>query len=598
MTVFIIRRLLQSTVIVFIMTVIVFFGVNVIGDPIYLLINPDCDDLCLKQAREALGLDLPLHEQYIKFLRNLVKGDLGRSFIIGVPAIQLIVERMPATLELATCAMLLTVFMGIPLGMWAGLKPYSLSGRIIMGGSIFGFSLPGFWVGLMLIMVFSVQLGWLPSTGRGATVSVGGIYFSFLTVDGLSHLILPATNLALFHNLAYHPADPRRHARDPARRLRQVRPRQGVEGSPRALRPRAQEHPDSGRHRARARTRWHHRLRGGDGVHLFLAGHGQAADRFDRVPRSAGRGQLSDAHRLHVCRHQPDRRHPLFGARSPGPDHGVSMMAGAAGHLTMEIDPTTGAHGRVETPFRRFLSDFTESKIAVTAFFVFTAVLLAALFAPLISPTNPYDLKQLSILDNRLPPGSESMKGVTFWLGSDGLGRDMLSAIFYGLRLSLIVGAMSSLFALIIGMSVGLVAAYFGGRIDNVIMRIVDLQLSFPSILIALILLALLGRGADKTIIALVVVQWANYARNVRGTALVERRREYIDAAECLALRHARIVFRHLLPNCMPPMIVIGTVQVAHAIFPRGDAFISWPRSPADGAVAGPLDRERFRLPV
>ena len=199
MTVFIIRRLLQSTVIVFIMTVIVFFGVNVIGDPIYLLINPDCDDLCLKQAREALGLDLPLHEQYIKFLRNLVKGDLGRSFIIGVPAIQLIVERMPATLELATCAMLLTVFMGIPLGMWAGLKPYSLSGRIIMGGSIFGFSLPGFWVGLMLIMVFSVQLGWLPSTGRGATVSVGGIYFSFLTVDGLSHLILPATNLALFH---------------------------------------------------------------------------------------------------------------------------------------------------------------------------------------------------------------------------------------------------------------------------------------------------------------------------------------------------------------------------------------------------------------
>ena len=232
----------------------------------------------------------------------------------------------------------------------------------------------------------------------------------------------------------------------------------------------------------------------------------------------------------------------------------------------MEIDPTTGAHGRVETPFRRFLSDFTESKIAVTAFFVFTAVLLAALFAPLISPTNPYDLKQLSILDNRLPPGSESMKGVTFWLGSDGLGRDMLSAIFYGLRLSLIVGAMSSLFALIIGMSVGLVAAYFGGRIDNVIMRIVDLQLSFPSILIALILLALLGRGADKTIIALVVVQWANYARNVRGTALVERRREYIDAAECLALRHARIVFRHLLPNCMPPMIVIGTVQVAHAI--------------------------------
>ena len=198
MTVFIIRRMLQSTVIVFTMTVLVFFGVNVIGNPVDILINPDCDQQCFRDAVKTLGLDLPIHEQYFKFLHNLLTGDLGRSFVLGVPAIQLIVQRMPATIELAACAMLITVLVGVPLGMWAGLRPESLSGRIIMGGSILGFSLPSFWVGLMLIIVFSVQLGWLPTTGRGDTVDVFGVAFSFLTLDGLSHLVLPAVNLSLF----------------------------------------------------------------------------------------------------------------------------------------------------------------------------------------------------------------------------------------------------------------------------------------------------------------------------------------------------------------------------------------------------------------
>ena len=198
MTVFIIRRILQSSVIVFTMTVLVFFGVNVIGNPVDILINPDCDQQCFRDAVKALGLDLPIHEQYFKFLQNLLTGNLGRSFVLGVPAIQLIVQRMPATIELAACAMLITVLVGVPLGMWAGLRPESLSGRIIMGGSILGFSLPSFWVGLMLIIVFSVQLGWLPTTGRGDTVDVFGVAFSFLTLDGLSHLVLPAVNLSLF----------------------------------------------------------------------------------------------------------------------------------------------------------------------------------------------------------------------------------------------------------------------------------------------------------------------------------------------------------------------------------------------------------------
>lgn len=219
-----------------------------------------------------------------------------------------------------------------------------------------------------------------------------------------------------------------------------------------------------------------------------------------------------------------------------------------------------------QTPLRRFLSDFFDSKVATAAVIVFVVILFIAIFAPWISPQDPYDLMVVDVMDSRLPPGEKSLNGMTFLLGSDGAGRDMLSAIFYGLRTSLGVGVMSGIIALCIGMAVGLTAAYFGGRTDSLIMRIVDLQLSFPAILIALILLSILGKGVDKIIVALVIAQWAYYARTVRASALVERRKEYIEAATCLALSHRRIVFRHLLPNVLPPLIVVGTLQTAHAI--------------------------------
>ncbi len=221
---------------------------------------------------------------------------------------------------------------------------------------------------------------------------------------------------------------------------------------------------------------------------------------------------------------------------------------------------------REQTPLERIVADFAESRLALCGLAVLVLILLVALFAPLISPQNPYDLAQLDVQDGRLPPGSRSGDGLTFWLGSDDQGRDILSGIFYGLRISLGVGVASTLCAVIIGLTMGLCAAYFGGRTDGVIMRLVDIQLSFPAILIALILLALLGQGIGKTIFALITVQWAYYARTVRSTALVERSKEYIEAAMCLALPPARIVFRHLLPNCLPPLIVIATVQVAAAI--------------------------------
>jgi peptide/nickel transport system permease protein len=221
---------------------------------------------------------------------------------------------------------------------------------------------------------------------------------------------------------------------------------------------------------------------------------------------------------------------------------------------------------KVETPFRRFVSDFFESRIAAAAFAVLLGIIFIALFAPWISPTDPYDLAIVDIMDSRLPPGTEGFTGTTFWLGTDGAGRDLLSAMFYGIRTSLSVGVASAVIALVIGCSIGLIAAYWGGRIDTFIMRIVDIQLSFPAILIALVLLAILGKGVDKIIIALVLVQWAYYARTMRGTALVERGKEYVEAATCLAFSRNRIIFRHLLPNCISPLIVVGTIQAAHAI--------------------------------
>ena len=221
----------------------------------------------------------------------------------------------------------------------------------------------------------------------------------------------------------------------------------------------------------------------------------------------------------------------------------------------------------VEAPLRRILVDFLASKLAVAGLAALAAIVFVSLLAPWISPQNPYDLAALNLLDGRLPPGSASADGgITHWLGTDDQGRDMLSAIFYGLRTSLMVGVLSAGFALVIGTALGLTAAYVGGRVESLIMRLVDLQLSFPAILVALILLALLGHGVAKIILALVVVQWAYFARTVRGSALVERRKDYIEAARCLALSDTRIIWHHLLPNCLPPLIVVLTVQVAHAV--------------------------------
>ncbi len=221
----------------------------------------------------------------------------------------------------------------------------------------------------------------------------------------------------------------------------------------------------------------------------------------------------------------------------------------------------------MQTPQRRAILRQLHSKPSVKgAAIALALLLLTVLLAPLLAPQNPYDLGALDLMDGRLAPGSQAASGGRYWLGTDDQGRDMLSAILYGLRISLSVGLSAVAIATAIGSLVGLTAAYLGGRVDTLLMRLVDFILGFPTILVALVLLAMLGRGVDKVVIAIVAVQWAHYARIMRARALQERKKEYIEAARNLGYSAWRIMTRHLLPNCIGPVLVFATIQIANAI--------------------------------
>ncbi|ADW76291.1 binding-protein-dependent transport systems inner membrane component (plasmid) [Rahnella aceris] len=230
------------------------------------------------------------------------------------------------------------------------------------------------------------------------------------------------------------------------------------------------------------------------------------------------------------------------------------------------VHSRSAVQGKPHSAFYHTVRALLRNKFSLCGLIILGIAIVLAVLAPWISPQNPYDLSQLDIMDGRLKPGTTSMSGMIYWLGTDDQGRDLLSAILYGTRTSLLVGVSSAMIALTIGAALGLISAYVGGKTDALIMRIVDIQLSFPPILIALILLAALGQGVDKIILALVVTQWAYYARTIRGSALLERRRSYVDAARSMALSNPRILFRHILPNCLPPLIVVATMRIAYAI--------------------------------
>jgi len=218
------------------------------------------------------------------------------------------------------------------------------------------------------------------------------------------------------------------------------------------------------------------------------------------------------------------------------------------------------------TPFAVFWSEFGENRVAVAALGVVVLVVLLAVFAPLVAPQDPYDLAKLTLRDARRPPGFVGAAGYVHWLGTDAQGRDMFSAILFGLKISLQISVSAGLIALSLGATLGAAAAFLGGRTEALIMRIIDLQLSFPAILLALVLAAILGQGKIQLTIALIAAQYAYFARTAHGAAVAERSKEYIEAALSVPLPVRTVIFRHILPNCLPPLIVVATVQIANAI--------------------------------
>jgi peptide/nickel transport system permease protein len=213
-----------------------------------------------------------------------------------------------------------------------------------------------------------------------------------------------------------------------------------------------------------------------------------------------------------------------------------------------------------------FWAEFSENRVAVAALAVVLLVVAAALLAPWIAPQDPYDLASLDLMDARRPPGFVGSGEYVHWLGTDAQGRDLLSAILYGLRISLQMGLAAGAVAMTLGAALGILAAHAGGWVESAVMRVVDLQLSFPAILLALVLVAVLGQGKTQLVIALVAAQYAYFARTAYGAATAERQKDYVEAARATPLPGGRVVIRHILPNCLPPLIVVGTVQVANAI--------------------------------
>ena len=554
------NRLAQMLVTLFIVSILVFVLANFIGDPVNMLVSPKAPPEVREQVREELGLNRPILEQYVSFVTNAVKGDFGKSYIYKVDVLSLIAQRVPATLELVFVSVVLALVISIPLGVYAGAFPKRKSSTLVMGGSILGISLPSFFIGIMLIYIFSLKLHWFPSSGRGATAPFLGMNFSLFAPGGLKYIILPAftlsvTNIASLVRLT----------------------RAGVMENMR------QDYIKFARAKgvSTRKVLFGHALKNAliPVITVFGMEIGSLIA-FTTVTETIfswpGLGKL-----LIDSINSVDR--PVIVAYLILTTVLFVFINFVVDLLYTVIDPRIQFRRcamdemkkRGATPnkslFRRiaeseFFHNYKRSPSAIVGTVIVVLVLFIALFGPLFAPQNPYDVASLSLTDSYKPPAWEAGGDARFIFGTDSQGRDIFSSLIYGSRISLFIGVVGTLLACAVGITLGLISGYFGGRVDAIIMRLADILLSFPDILVALFIMTMFGRGVSKLLVVFTIIGCVTYVRTVRAEVLTVKQMEYVDAARVIGIPNILIIAKHVLPNVMTTVIVISTMKVGGLI--------------------------------
>ncbi len=523
------RRLWQSLLVLLGVSVVVFLILHLTGDPAALLLPPDATAEDIAKFRTAMGFDDPVAVQYVRFLKGAVRGDFGESLRHGEPAMGLVLERLPATFELAGAGLLIALGLAIPAGIVSAVRRNTSVDYVSTVVALLGQAMPTFWLGIMLILIFSVRLNLLPSSGR----------------DGLQHLILPAVTLGLFTT---------------ARMMRLTRSGMLEVLGQDYIRTARAKRVDPDRHHRGHRARHAARWLGDHRDHLRVAGGGPPLGPGDLQPRLPGGAVGGVPPREHVRDRELPGRRDLHLSRSA---HPVPLMAALPPSVATEAVALATPRPRVDREWVALLRRLVRRRTALFGMLVVLGVLLAAAFAPLVAPFDPLEQD----IGQRLrEPGWQDAQGRVHPLGTDHLGRDILSRIVFGSRIALVVGLAAVVISGLLGMVIGLLAGYFGGRVDDFLMRLADIQLAFPFILLAIAVIGVLGPSLRNIIIVIGVSSWVVYARVVRGEVLSIREREYVQAAIALGSQHWRVLRHHVLPNTLTPWLVVASLDMARVI--------------------------------
>ena len=566
---YITRQLAQLVVVILGISILAFVILHVLGDPVLLLLPQNAGKEEFERYRHLLGLDRPLYVQYWKFLSGAVIGDFGKSWYADTPAFKLVMERLPPTIYLTFAGLFVALLISLPLGILAALKRHSWVDNLCTAIAVAGQAIPLFWLGIMLIIVFAVRLKVLPASGYGTWQNFLmpafclGAALAPITMRLVRSGVIEVMNMEFIKTArAKGVAEPMvvvKHAfRNACIPVITVH-RPAVRPAP--------------------RRRHHH----GDGVRV--AGRGHPHRGVDPQPGLPGRP---------VRGHHAGARH-RDGEPDRGPHRGLHRSAHPGQRMKAVSAPTKVELGelgeaRIETPgsSQATLRGLLRLRWGLGAVAVLVLIVLSAALAPWISPHDPLAVN----IRHRLAPPAW-MEGGTpaHLLGTDQVGRDLLSRMIYGGRVSLVVGVAAVMMSATIGVMLGLGAGYVGGRTDWTIMTIVNVMLTFPFVLLALAVIAVLGPSLVNMIIVLGIAGWPIYARVVRAETMAIREREFVLAGRALGMNHARIVFRQILPNLISAIVVICTLQVAQVII--AESFLSFlglgiqPPTPAWGNMLG-----------